>query len=136
MAESTRRAGIALAAALALAGCGGGRHVPLLAHDDARGLISLAHRIAGEGACAQARDIPRLRRRAIVLVNAHRVPPALQDTLLSGVNALGALTPVCLPAVPRQPVTTTSPAPPPAPPPARHKPPKPHGHGHDKGKKH
>lgn len=124
----------ALAATLALAGCGGGPHVPLLAHDDAATLISLAHKIAAEGACAQAHDIPRLRSRAVALVNAHRVPPELQDTLISGVNALGELAPVCLPTVTQQPTTTVS-----LPPPAPHKPhghgDHGHGHGHEKGKK-
>jgi hypothetical protein len=90
-------------------------------------LISLAHRIATEPACAQAQDIPRLQAVAIALVNAHRVPAALQDPLMSGVGALSAQTPVCLP-----PVTTTS-VPAQALPPARPKHHGHHGHGHGKG---
>ena len=50
----------------------------------------------GHGACAQARDIRRLRSRTTALINAHRVPAALQEPLSSGVNAL--IEPVCLPA--------------------------------------
>lgn len=56
-------------------------------------------------------------------MNAHRVPAALAESLMSGVNALSAQTPVCLPTVP---VTTVAPAPAPAPPPR----PGPHGHPH------
>jgi hypothetical protein len=100
-------------------GCGssGG---PKLEHADGAALISLAHRIATESACAQARDIPRLRARAIALVNARKVPNELQEPLLSAVGALGAEQPLCLPTV------TTAP-----PPPA-------HGdkkHGHQGGKR-
>lgn len=64
-----------------------------------------------------------MQQKAIALVNAHRIPPSLQDSLMSGVNALTAETPVCLPPV--------RPAPAAAPPP----PPKQHGHdhGHDHG---
>jgi hypothetical protein len=83
-----------LAAASLLAGCGGGE--PKLAAADAAGLIALTHRIAREGTCAQARDIPLLQHRSIALVNAGRVPSALQEPLLSGVAALAAQTPVCL----------------------------------------
>jgi hypothetical protein len=55
--------------------------------------------------CAQARDIRALRTRTIALVNARRVPAALQETLTSGVNAL--VEPPCLPAIP----TDTTPSP-------------------------
>jgi hypothetical protein len=71
-----------------LAGCGSGGG-PRLEHADGAALISLAHRIAGEGADGRARDIPKLRRRAIGLVNAKRVPQELQEPLLSMVNAVG-----------------------------------------------
>jgi hypothetical protein len=109
----------------ALVGCGQ-TSAPHLQSRDASRLISLTSRIAGENGCAQSHDIPKLRTQAIALVNEHRVPPALQEPLLSGVQALAAQTPVCLPTVP---VAKTPPAPPPpAPPP----PPKP-GHGHDPG---
>jgi hypothetical protein len=86
-------------------GCGssGG---PKLEHADGAALMSLAHRIATESACAQARDIPRLRARAIALVNARKVPDELQEPLLSAVGALGAEQPLCLPTV------TTAPPPP------------------------
>lgn len=79
-------------------GCGsdGG---PKLEHADGTALIALAHRIAGEGACAQAQDIPRLHARAIALVNAGKVPAELQEPLMSAVGALGAQQPLCLPTV-------------------------------------
>jgi len=126
------------AALLLLAGCGGGSDAPKLAHGDAAPLIDLAARIAREGSCAQARDIPRLSRAAIALVNSHRVPAALQEPLVSGVNDLSSHAPLCLPAV--EPASTT-PAPRPTP---RAKPAGPgrgkhhgrgngHGHGHDDG---
>ncbi|HEX3808041.1 MAG TPA: hypothetical protein VHV52_14815 [Gaiellaceae bacterium] len=129
---------------LVAAGCGS-TAPPRLQHADATRLIALTHKIAGEGACAQNRDIPTLRSQAFALVNAHRVPAALQEPLLSGVQALGAEAPVCLPSVP----VSTTPAPTvaapahPKPPPGPHphpqppKPPKPphppHGHHHGNG---
>jgi hypothetical protein len=58
-------------------------------------LIALTDRIVHEGACAQARDIAALRARAIALVNARRVPDALQEPLMSGVSALAAEEPAC-----------------------------------------
>jgi hypothetical protein len=100
----------------ACSACGSQRaQPPTLARADAQPLIVLAQRIAGEGACAQQRDIPLLQHRAIALVNARRVPPELQDTFISGVNALAADTPPCVPPVP-----VATPAPPPPP------------HGHEK----
>ena len=94
-----RRVGVALVSAVAalLAGCGGSGG-PHLARADAAPLISLSHRIAAEGACAQARDIRALQRGAVRLVNGHRVPRVLQESFLSGVNALVAQTPACVPA--------------------------------------
>ena len=86
-----------------LAGCGGDGG-PRLERADAAPLVALAHRIPHEGACAQARDIGALRTRVTALVNAGRVPSELQETLSSGVNALAAQTPTCLP-----PVQATSP---------------------------
>ena len=94
------------AAAALLAGCGAGG--PHLARQDAAPLITLADRIAREGPCAQARDIRALDDARIALVNAHRVPPALQESLSSGMNALVALTPPCLPTVPAAPVAPTT----------------------------
>ena len=91
------------AAALLLAGCGGGG--PHLAHKDAAPLIQLADKISRETPCAQARDIRALSRRTIALVNTHRVPTALQESLSSGVNALVVQTPPCLPPVPASMVT-------------------------------
>jgi hypothetical protein len=85
------------------AGCGGGG--PHLARDDAAPLIRLADRISRETPCAQARDIRALDARRTALVNAHRVPAALQESLSSGVNALVALTPSCLRSVPAATVT-------------------------------
>ncbi|MFL5964434.1 MAG: hypothetical protein ACJ757_16250 [Gaiellaceae bacterium] len=82
-----------------LAGCDGGG-TPHLAREDAAPLITLADRISREAPCAQARDIRALGALRIKLINAHKVPSALQDPLSSGVNGLVALTPPCLPAVP------------------------------------
>lgn len=79
-----------------------------MARQDAAPLITLAERISREAPCAQARDIRALAARRTALVNAHRLPPALQEQLSSGVNALVALTPPCLPAVP---AASTSPPP-------------------------
>jgi hypothetical protein len=95
-----------IAAAVLLAGCGGAG--PRLARQDAAPLITLADRIAREGPCAQARDIQALDNARIALVNGHRVPQALQESLSSGVNALVALTPPCLPTVPAAPVAPTT----------------------------
>ncbi|MDX6450184.1 MAG: hypothetical protein QOH16_233 [Gaiellaceae bacterium] len=91
-----------------LSGCGGGGGGPHLARDDAARLITLADRIAREAPCAQARDIRALSALRTTLINAHKVPPALQDPLSSGVNALATQTPPCLPSVP---AATVTPAP-------------------------
>jgi hypothetical protein len=72
-----------------VAGCGAGGG-PKLEHPDGTTLIVLAHRVADEGADGRARDIPRLRNRAIALVNAGKVPADLQEPFLGKVNALGA----------------------------------------------
>ena len=98
MALRTSRFVLLAAASAFLAGCGSAG--PHLTRSDAAPLIALTHAIAGETACAQARDIGRLQARTIALVNAHRVPSALQDSLMSGVNALTAQAPLCLPPVP------------------------------------
>jgi hypothetical protein len=116
---------------LLAAGCGS-TAPPQLQHADATRLIALTQKIAGEGACAQNRDIPKLRAQAIALVNGHRVPAALQEPFLGGVQALGAEAPVCLPSVP----VSTTPAPPahqPHPPHGPHPHP-PHGHHHGHGR--
>jgi hypothetical protein len=65
------------------------------------------------------------------LVNARRVPPALQESLLSGVNALVADQPTCLPDVPAATTTPKQPRPrqQPQPPPARIRIPIPPGPG-------
>jgi hypothetical protein len=78
-----------------LAGCGDS--TPKLGHDDAAGLIRLTNAIAREGSCAQARDISAVSARAIQLVNQGRVPAALQEPLLAGVNSLAAHHPSCEP---------------------------------------
>jgi hypothetical protein len=80
-----------------------------MARRDAAPLIRLADKIARETPCAQARDIRALRAHATALVNARRVPSALQESLSSGVNALVARTPPCLPAVPAAAVTPVAP---------------------------
>jgi hypothetical protein len=97
---------------------------------DARPLVALANQISNESACAQRRDIGLLQQRAAELVNARRVPSDLQEPLMSGVNALAADTPPCVPVVPVQP----APPPAPAPPAHGHGHPKPEKHGHDKHK--
>ncbi|HWJ30926.1 MAG TPA: hypothetical protein VNR59_01185 [Gaiellaceae bacterium] len=106
-----------------VAGCGTSA-TPALERADGAALIALAHRIAGEGACAQARDIPRLRTQAIALVNAGKVPSELQEPLMSAVAALAAQQPLCLPTV------RTTKSPPPATKAKRHG-----EHGHH-GRKH
>ncbi|MGH3001621.1 MAG: hypothetical protein ACRDM1_02955 [Gaiellaceae bacterium] len=120
-----------------LAGCGG-EAAPRLAHADAAPLLALSRRIAGEGPCAQARDIETLRRRTVALVNAKHVPAALQDPLMSGVNALAEELPPCLPRIPSAPVTaapvTTAPTVKAAPAPKHG--PGGHGHGHHHGHGH
>jgi hypothetical protein len=77
-----------------VAGCGSDSG-PKLEHADGAELTSLAHRITSETGCDQARDISRLQARAIVLVNAGRVPHELLEPLLSAVGALGAERPAC-----------------------------------------
>jgi hypothetical protein len=136
-------ASLAATSALLLAGCGGNGGGPALDRADARQLIALAKQAAAApGGCAQQRAIARVQAEAVGLVNAHRVPPELQESLMSGVNALVADQPTCLPDVPA--ASTTPAAPPPAPPakvrvpvhwpgfgPGRHHDPRPlHGHGH------
>lgn len=108
----------------ACSACGGHQAAPpTLARADAQPLAALARQIAGEtDPCAQQRDIRTLQQRTIALVSAGRVPAGLQDTLVSGVNALASDTRPCVPAVP---ATTTASTPPPAPPPE-------HGRGHEK----
>lgn len=117
----------AAAAVVVLAGCGGAAQ-PHLRRSDAAPLIRLAQRIAHEGSCAQVRDIPRLQQAAIRLVDSRRVPPSLQEPLVSGVNALVATRPLCVPPAP----PVTAPAPPLVP--FRpHGPPGPPGHDHGHG---
>ncbi|HVV59342.1 MAG TPA: hypothetical protein VHC45_13365 [Gaiellaceae bacterium] len=130
---------LAASSAVALAGCGGHR-TPALDRTDAHRLIALANHVAAaKGGCAQQRAIDRVQSEAARLVNARRVPPELQESLVSAVNALVADQPTCLPAVPAS--STTSPARPPGTPrpPGRIHPPHvfhhhPHrGHAHDHG---
>jgi hypothetical protein len=94
---------LAATATALLAGCGSSSG-PHMARSDAAPLITLADQIAREAPCAQARDIQALDARRTALLNAHRIPPALQESLSSGVNALVAQTPTCLPSVPAPPV--------------------------------
>lgn len=97
---------------LLLAGCGGHHNaVPLLADADAAPLAALAGRIATESSCAQARDIRTLHRRAIVLVNAKRVPAGLQEPFLSGFAALAEEAPRCVAGAPAHPVPRAAPLP-------------------------
>lgn len=112
-----------------LTACSGSPKAPTLARADAQPLAALATRISHEGACAQRRDIQTLQQRAVSLVNARRVPEDLQEPLMSGVSALTADTPPCVPPVPVQKT------PPPAPKPHGHHghPHGHHGHGHGEG---
>jgi hypothetical protein len=82
-----------------------------MARQDAAPLIALADKITREGACAQARDIRALTALRIKLVNAHKIPARLQEPLSSGVNALVAQTPPCLPTIPAATIETTPTAP-------------------------
>jgi hypothetical protein len=102
----------------ALAGCGGGSHATI-PRADADQLATLARQIAGEGPCAQRRDIPQLQQRALQLVSSQSVSAAVGRQLVAGVNALAADAPPCVPAIP---ATTVTP-----PPPQKEKK---HGHGH------
>jgi hypothetical protein len=88
-----------------LAGCGGAQ--PHLSRSDVAPLIALSERIAQEAPCAQARDVRTLRAQAIRLVNTRRVPDALKETLLSGVQ--GVREPVCLPPAAVEDAPATSP---------------------------
>jgi len=128
-------------------GCGSDGGTPRMARADVAPLIRLADRISREGPCAQARDIRVLDRERAALVSAHRVPSALAGSLASGVDALVAQMPVCVPAVARS--APPPPPPPPEPPPAtppedrkgkhdKHDKQSKHGHGHGKehGDKH
>ena len=114
-----------LLATLVLAGCGSSG--PHLARRDAAPLITLADKIAREGACAQARDIRALSALRLQIINAHKVPTALQEPLSSGVNALVAQTQPCLPPVAVAPPTPEH-GPEPKPPGPKHD-----HHGKDKG---
>lgn len=132
-------ASLAATSALLLAGCGGRDPGPAIPRSDAQHLIALTHRVAAakEG-CDQQRAIAQVQAEATRLVNAGRVPPALEESLMSGVNALVADQPTCLPDVP---VATTTPKPsPPAPRAKIHVPffrpgheHHHHGHGHGHG---
>jgi hypothetical protein len=114
---------VSLTACSALAGCGGNGHVSI-ARTDAAPIAALARKIAAEGPCAQRRDIAQLRQQAYALVSSRRLPASIADPFVSGVNALTADAPPCVPAVPVAPVKK----PKPKGPPKKH----PH-HGHGRG---
>ncbi|HEX7083239.1 MAG TPA: hypothetical protein VF186_03920 [Gaiellaceae bacterium] len=116
---------LAATSALLLAGCGGGSG-PALEQADAQQLIALAHRVstAADG-CAQQKAIARVETEAHRLIAERRVPPELQEPLMSGVNALVDDQPTCLPDVAP---TTTQPAVVAPPGPPGHA----KGHGHEK----
>ena len=111
-----------LTACSALAGCGSNSQVSI-SRTDAAPLAALARKIAAEGPCAQRRDIAQLRQQAYALVSRRRLPSSLANPFVSGVNALTADAPPCVPPVP---TTTFTP-------PGHDKHKKPHGH--DKGDK-
>jgi hypothetical protein len=119
-----RRASRGIIAALAFSatvvGCGSHK-APTLARADAAPLIALSHRIATEGACAQARDIRKLQQSAALLALAERVPHSLEPTLVAGVNGLVERMPPCVAAVPA--ISASPPSTPTR---------KGHGHGHGK----
>ena len=120
------RACLTASLAVSLTACNGSSKGPALLRADAHPLAALATQIQHEGACAQRHDIQRLQQQAQNLVNSRRVPEELQEPLMSGVNALAADSPPCVPPVPVQP------APPPQPPPKHEK----HDHPHDHHDKH
>jgi hypothetical protein len=132
-----RRLAVIAVVSAGLVGCGHST-APRLQSADATRLIALTRKIAAEDACGQSRDIPKLRTQAIALVNEHRVPAALQEPLLGGVQALAEQTPLCLPSVPVA-ATPKPPAPAPHPKPPAHFvwPFRPgHGHHHPHGPGH
>jgi hypothetical protein len=142
-------ASLAATSALVLAGCGGSSQ-PALHQADAQRLIALANRVeAAGGSCAKQHAIAQVQAEATRLVNGRRVPVRLQETLMSGVNALVDDQPTCLPDVPVSTTTHAKPTPPPAKPekpkqtpqagwPRMHHGPGPgeHGHGHGHGHGH
>lgn len=95
MSRNVARTGL-VAVALALTGCGGSTEDaapppgPLLpravANDLAARSDRVAERLASGDRCAADREADELRTRAVAVVS--KVPPALQEELLSGVNAL------------------------------------------------
>lgn len=121
--RSSVPASVVALAALACAACGGGERDggPRLAQEDAAPLIFLSNQVARYAAsdpCRARRDIEKLQARAIRLVNSGRVPAALKEDFLAGVNDLATHPVTCAPA-PAEPVTTTE---------------EPQGHGKGKGK--
>lgn len=133
---------VSLTACSALAACGGGSaQAPALRKADAQRLIALSRQVEAAGtSCARQRAIAQVRSAASQLIDSGRIPPELQEPLSSGVNALVADGPTCLPAVTASATTPTAPTTPapasrvhPHPHPhhghPRHEPPKPHDHG-------
>jgi len=131
---------------LALAGCGGGGGEPKVVQPHLPRALAADWRAQTDGVAAalDAGDGCEARRRAVALqtsvitaVNARRVPPRFQETLLGTVNELAT----------RIGCTPPAPAPTPAPasdgaggnnegggPPPGHGPGQGHGHGHGHGK--
>jgi hypothetical protein len=109
MRSFARTSAVALVA-LACAACGGNarNEGPKLAREDAAPLIFLSNQIARYAAtdpCRARRDIEKLQARAIRLVQSDRVPAALKEDFLVGVNDLATHPVTCAP--PPAPVTTT-----------------------------
>ena len=84
------RRACAVAAAVVLAGCGGGDR-PRLERADGAPLAALADRVelrAATGDCDVRTAMARLEAAALRLVRLHRVPAELQEPFVSGVNDL------------------------------------------------
>jgi hypothetical protein len=110
MRSFARTSAVALVA-LACAGCGGDARDegPKLAQKDAAPLIFLSNQVARYAAtnpCRARRDIEKLQARAIRLVTTNRVPTALKEDLLAGVNDLATHSVTCAPPPAPAPVTT------------------------------
>jgi hypothetical protein len=129
------RSAAVLATVVVLAGCGAERaapptrpHLPhALGAAWRKDADAVADALAvGDGCLARQRAVA-LRTAVITAVNAHRLPPRFQESLVGAVNDLASRI-RCVPATP-----APAPAPTPAPAPPAHED---HGHGHGKHKGH
>jgi hypothetical protein len=139
-----KRAALATAAALLLAGCGGTSHkagppptprLPrALAHEWIREANAVAAALDARDGCTAEQHSAQLRSDVIDAVNAGRVPTRLLEPLTSAVNSLpGRIT--CTPPAPPAPATPAATHGVPKPKHEPHGPEQGHGHGHGKGHK-